>query len=361
MPIDKNQSATANAHFASAIINKAADIVLQTAREPDGDHSAIIALQQARDEFLAGKSSKQNPARTYAFPQLLNDLGQYIRARYPAYSEAFVPISEWSRATAPEAAAVALREAAGQISRLVTQRTIMASRFEMMSDKELSEYNLMRKAADFLTQQGLSVSIDWEREDSDGPIDYWGTVDGVPWAFELTQLRKDPKQGYFRKIGHPNSRKAFSEEFPSLAEPLPQIPQGADILQLALNKAVQHGMQQSKLAALHEARYCLVIQNWQFIWIPDWERIVPPDLTRFDAVLVLHQETLLTGTEVWEVLQATGFKKPLTSRNVADLDDIVGFMRSGESAKAAAVWAAWEQMDELNLSDADLWDAIQTT
>ena len=202
MPIAKDQSATANACFAATIINRAADIVSQAPRPPSSDY-AFAALQQARNECLASEGSKANQFLAYSFPQLLNDLGQHIRARYPAYSQAIAPIGEWSRATPPETVAAALRAAAGTISRLIAQRAIMASRFEMMSDQESAEYNLMRKAAALLTRHGLSVNIDWEREDTDGPIDYRGTVDGVPWAFALAQLRKDPNRGYFGTNGTP--------------------------------------------------------------------------------------------------------------------------------------------------------------
>ena len=357
MPIAKDHSATANARFAATIINRAADIVIQAPRPPSGDY-AFAALQQARDECLASEGSKANQFRAYSFSQLLNDLAQHIRARYPAYSQAIAPIGEWSRATPPETVAAALRAAAGTISRLIAQRAIMASRFEMMSDQESADYNLMRKAAALLTRHGLSVNIDWEREDTDGPIDYRGTVDGVPWAFALAQLRKDPNRGYYRKTVHPNARETFAGKFQSPGEPLPQIPRGADILQQALNKAVLRGKQESELAALNGAGYCLVIQNWQFTLTPDWKRISLPDLAGFDAVLILHQETGVTGAEVWQVLRSTGFNPPLTGQNVADLNDIADFKLPGWRAKAAAIQSAWEQLDELNLSEADFRNAV---
>ena len=356
MPIAKDQSATANACFAATIISRAADIVIQAPRPPSGDY-AFSALRQARNEYLASEGSKANKVRAYSFPQLLNDLGQHIRACYPAYSQAIAPIGEWSRATPPETVAAALRAAAGTIGRLIAQRAAMASRFEMMSDQESADYNLMRKAAALLTRHGLSVNIDWEREDADGSIDYRGTVDGVPWAFALAQLRKDPNRGYFKTV-HPNARKTFAGEFQNPGEPLPQIPRGAGILQQALNQAVLRGRQESKLAALNGARYCLVIQNWQFTLAPDWKRISLPDLASFDAVLILHQETCVTGAEVWEVLRTTGFNPPLTGQSVADLNDIADFKLPGWRAKAVAIQSAWEQLDELNLSESDLRNAV---
>lgn len=48
-----------------------------------------------------------------------------------------------------------------------------------MDKEELCERNLMRKLAAFLNEEGLDVSVQWERkEPKRDPIDYWGTVDG---------------------------------------------------------------------------------------------------------------------------------------------------------------------------------------
>ena len=92
-----------------------------------------------------------------------------------------------------------LRDAAPHVSKLVYERTEAATAFELMDEKQQGEHLLMKKAAAFLSQQGLEIKIQWDREDPDGPLDFRGTIDGIPWAFELKQLRRDPPNPISRR------------------------------------------------------------------------------------------------------------------------------------------------------------------
>ena len=76
-----------------------------------------------------------------------------------------------------------------------------------MTEQQFGEYLLMQAAAGFLKEQGLSLHITDER-DPNAPIDYRGTLDGTPWAFELTQLRiKDPQKA---RIGRSHTQRRKS-------------------------------------------------------------------------------------------------------------------------------------------------------
>ena len=237
----------------------------------------------------------------------------------------------------------------------------MASKFEAMSDKELREYDLMRKAVLFLTQQGLTVSVAWDRENPNDPIDYRATIDGVAWAFELTELRLDPKENYHRKVGHPKDKRSIEEQLEALAMPLPQVPDGPDALQTALNDAITHGSKPSKLTVLNGAKYCLVLHNQQFLYAPDWEAVAMPDISAFDAVLILHQE-IYPLVETWEVMQ-NGFAKPLRSHNVDDLGDVIAFKNSNRTHRndPDRVKAALRRIQSLNLTEDDIRAAITET
>ena len=151
------------------------------------------------------------------------------------------------------------------------------------------------------------------------------------WAFELTELRIDAK-GAHLAVGHPKDRKSVSEQLAQLAASLPQVPDGADNLQKAINKAVEHGSKASKVAALSGARYCLVLHNQQFLYAPDWEAIAMPDIRAFDAVLVMHEE-IYPLVQTWEVMRS-GFGKPMRSHNVNDLGDIIAFKNSSRTHRS---------------------------
>ena len=347
-----------NANYAATVINRAAEIFAGVAADPGQERYVVDALYQARDEFMARETRKQLDSRTYGLPHLLRDLGQYITSRYPEYADSFGPITEWSGETVPASVVETLREAALNVSMIVEERTRMASKFDAMSDKEIREYDLMRKVVDFLTRHGLSVGVKWDRENPDAPIDYWATIDGIRWAFELTELRLDPKENYYRKVGHPNERRSIAEQLEALEMPLPQIPQDRHALQRALDAAVEHGNKEGKLKALNGAKYCLVLHDRQFLRAPDWGAISMPDCNAFDAVLVLHQDSV-AAAHTWEVLKQDEFAKPLFSQNVSDLSDIAGFKLSGmPGIDPELTRSMWERIEDSGITDAEIYEAV---
>lgn len=351
---------TINANFAATVINRAAEIVADTAQGDRPGCDAFTAFQQARDEFIAAETVKQAKERTYHWSLLLKDVGQHVKSREPAYAESFSPIVEWSAATDAGVVAQTLREAALPISGMVAERTRWVSKLEAMSEKERVEYELMRKAVIFLRQQGLTVQIAWDREDPNDPIDYRGTVDGVDWAFELTELRCDAEDAHI-KIEHPNASKDAKQQLEELAAPLPQVPDGPENLQKALNKAAEHGSKASKVAVLNGAKYCLVLHNRQFLYGPDWDAITMPECSAFDAVLILHQE-IYPLVQTWEVMR-NGFAKPLRSHNVNDLGDIIAFQNSNRRRRSdpERVKAALLRIQSLDLTEDDIRVAIAET
>ena len=159
-----------NANYAATVINRAAEIFADLATDPGQERYVVAALDQARDEFMAGETRKQLNRRTYGLPHLRHDLRQYITSRYPEYADSFTPITDWSAETAPAAVVETLREAAFNVGMIVEERTRTASKFDTMSYKELNEYDLIQKAVSFLTWHGLSVSIAWDRENPDAPL-----------------------------------------------------------------------------------------------------------------------------------------------------------------------------------------------
>ena len=205
----------------------------------------------------------------------------------------------------------------------------------------------MKRATAFLSQQGLEVDIRWYREDPDSPLDFRGTIDGIPWAFELKALRKDP-DGYHRKLGHPNERRSLDQQLETLAEPLPQIRDDSDTLQSALDQAFSDAGKAAKMEALKGDRYCLVVHNQQFTFVDSWSTITMPDLGAFDLVIALHQDTI-TSAWTWEVLRQTGIDKPLPSQDVGGLADIVEFkMSSHGMPDAGLIRNAWGYLEGLD-------------
>ena len=348
-----------NANFAATIIDRAAEIFAGAAADSAQESYVVDALRQARDEFKASETRQQEKNRTYGWAFLLKDVGQYIKSCYPEYADSFGPITEWSGETAATSVVETLREAALNVGMIVEERTRTASKFDTMSDQELREYDLMRKVVDFLTRHGLSASVEWDRENPDAPIDYWATIDGARWAFELTELRLDPKkENYHRKVGHPNEKRSIAEQVNALEMPLPQIPDGPDALRSALDAAVKHGSKEGKLKGLNGARYCLVLHNRQFCYVPSWQEITLPDLSPFDAILILHQESF-PPAQAWEVL-CNGFSKPLPSQNVDDLADITAFRNSNRARRSdpEPVKAALRRLEAMQLTEDDVRAAI---
>ena len=221
-----------------------------------------------------------------------------------------------------------LREAATVISEMVAERTRNATEFDLMSEKEQGEYRIMRSAQAFMQQQGLTVQVEWEREDPENDsIDYWATIDGSRCAFEITALRQDADESH-RKIGDPRSNKSLHEELERLSGRIPKVEDGPEALRAAFDKAIKHGNKRGKLNALNGAKYCLLIHNRQFLYEPSWLEIAYPDRGAMDVVIILHADDL-TPTRVWEVIPNDGFGRVIKGQNISALADIPESEASG--------------------------------
>jgi hypothetical protein len=353
-------AASANASFATEIILRAADIVAGAAIDPDASRNAHEALRTARDEYLGGHLHPHEKSRTYSWPQLVNDLKNYLERRGTIPADTWGAIGQWSETADPGEVVQTLREAAPHVSKLVHDRTAAATAFELMDEKQRYELLIMKRAATFLSRQGLEVKIQWDRDNPDGPLDYRGTIDGVPWAFGLKALRIDPAR-YHRKVGHPNASQTLEEQLKALAELLPKIRDDAEALQRALDKAVTDAGKDSKLRALDGAKYCLVMHNCQFIYFDAWQSVTLPDLGAFDAVIILHHDTI-TPAWAWEVLLQDGIDKPLATQNANDLADISDFkMSRNRTPDPELVRYAWEHLEEMESIQNEPKKSVEST
>ena len=304
----------------------------QKLQETHSDGTLVVeAILNAWDEMERRETRQQRDLRTYGWRNLTNDLKSHISTHEGINSDSFWPITEWGQANVPAAIVDKLREAAPLIGRMATERTISGGRLGIMSSKELYEFALMEQAAEFLRTQGLRVDVSREWEDPNAPLDYRGTIEEIPWVFELTQLRDYPEEGYFRKIGHPKERKSLNEQLEGLEMSLPEEPNGPDALQSNLNRAIEHGRKECKTKTLDGARYCLVIHNEQFTNPEDWERITWPQLGDFAAVMILHDQPI-PPARVWQVIPLDGLGRTLESGTVEDVERMA-FVRHTESTQ----------------------------
>ena len=350
MKTDPEITASINSEFAKATLERAADIFAAGQPEIEGA-TAYHALEKAGSEFHVEEPEAHRKNRTYGFRDLSVDLATLIRRRYPQYDDRFAPITRWSRETDRETVVNTIREAATPISKMVAERTRTATKFELMSEKERGEFVVMERAKAFLQQQGLTVEVEWEREDPEkDPIDYRVTIDGTRWAFELTELRKDAR-GSHRKAGDPRANKSLTEQVEDLSRAIPKVPDGPAELQTALNKAIDHGNQQGKLDALGDAKYCLVIHNRQFLYEPSWLEVAYPDSGAVDVILMLHSDDL-SPAKVWEVIPRDGFGKAVKSQDFSDLADIAEFKAATDRDAIRAAWEAIPELDEAGILQA---------
>lgn len=316
-------AAKANAQYAMKVITRAAEILVEAHPECGETCYATEALHQAEQEFRRDESRRHRNARTYHWGNLGNDIRSYFVKHQGADPESLTPIWDWERERGLSNVSETLREAAHAIANIAEEKTMTAGVVGTMTVEEQDEYSLMQSAAEFLRGRGLDVPMDAEWwEGPNAPLDYRGTVDGVPWAFELTQLREDPKKGYHRKIGNPKERKTLDEQLRAFAEvPMPIVPRGPEVLQRNLNQAFEHGRRENKTRALSRAKYCLVIHNQQFTNPEDWEKITWPDLGEINAVIFFHDQLAPPG-QVWQVIPPDTFGRTVESGTVEDLERI---------------------------------------
>ena len=337
----------ANTKFASTLLLEAAEAVQQ-------DQNPYEALQDARSRFLHEESQNEIKLRTYAFGSLMNDLRQFLIKHAGIDPDGFAPLNECQRALGNKATEAILRKAAETIPHTIEKRILTESMMERMSEKEFYEYSVMCKTVRFLTLQGIDIKIQWEREEPDAPLDYVGTVEGIPWKFELTQLRKDAKESH-RKIGNPKEKKSLSKQLDELSNPLPHVDQDKDSLQAALDKAVAHA--RDKAHALEGAKICLVIHNRQFTYIPSWEQITWPGTENIDQVLILHEEEF-TATQSWEVRHPHAFGPTLKSHGLSHLENqaLARLLTDGNEEHAKL---ATEHIKEWNISEQAILEALE--
>ena len=350
---DVEDSAKANIEFATSTTTRAAEIIRDARKERI---PVIDALRKARDEFLLTESEQRKKARTYHFSNLVNDLKWYVIEHENGDPDSFTPISQWEEALRPQSLAEKLKTAGETIAQTVRERTITEGWLGTLDDKELAEHVLMQEAVRFLSQQGIQIEIKWERGDPNSPIDYHGEVEGEAWAFELKQLRDDP-EGFHRKIGNPNEKKPISEQLEFLEKPLPQIPSGPESLRKNLTRLAQNAQKEAKKKAANGAKYCLVIHNRQFLHIPDWEGITWPNLGSFDAVMVLHDETV-PPARVWQVIPPDAFGRTVKSGTLQDLEKLV-LAQQGQGPDPAIVKGAWLQLRQRGITEQDILDALE--
>ena len=349
-----NEAESANAEFVTGIMSRAAEFL----KAPLADRTPLVdVLQQARDEFLKNETKSQKKARTYYWGTLVNDLKWYLVNHEAADPDSFSPISDWGKSHDPTTVADTLLQATEVIEKTARERTITMGRVETMTEQELGEHLLMQAAAEFLKEQGLNIQMSREWEDLNAPLDYRGTVDGTPWAFELTKMREDPKKDYHRKVGHPKERNSLEEQLKELEKPLPPMSNGPVALQRNLNRAVEHGRMECKIKALDGSRYCLVIHNQQFLHVPDWQEITWPSLEGLDAVMLFHEE-IVPPARVWQVMPPDAFGKTIKGGTVEDVEKLA-LLQQGRGPDPTVVRQAWQRLDELGITDEDILEAIE--
>ena len=350
------EAARVNAEFVLAITSRTAEIL----GEPRQQRTPLIdALQMARDHFLEKETKRNHKKRTYSWSDLINDLKWHLVMNENADPDSWSPIGDWEREQQPTKVADTLLDAGKTIALTARERTIAGDRIALMTEEQFGEHLLMQATAGFLRQQDIHLQVKEEREDPNSPIDYWGTLDGIPWAFELTQLRiKDP-EGTHREIGHPKEKKSPEHQLKELDDPIPQAPDGPRMLQQALNYAMEHGQKPSKKAELNGAKYCLVIHNKQFLYIPDWDEITWPDLSGFDAVMILHDE-MIPPVQLWQAIPENAFGKPIRSGTVEDVERLALIQRT-TAPDPETVKAAWQRLEELDITDEEILEAVRET
>ena len=142
-----------------------------------------------------------------------------------------------------------------------------------------------------------------------------------------------------------------------MEDPIPQVPDGPRTLQHALDNAVEHGQKRSTKAELNGAKYCLVIHNKQFMYIPDWDEITWPDLRGFDAVMILHDE-IIPPVQVWQVMPENAFGKTIRSGTIEDVEKLA-LIQQASGPDPETVKAAWSRLEELDITEEDILEAVR--
>ena len=173
-----------NAEFAMDLMRRMSELAGDLKELPEDSTLIDDAFSRAWDEMQQGETARQRKLRTYGERHLASDLRSYVWLNEDVNPDSLLPVLEWAQAHSPITLAAKLREAAPVISKVAEDRTIAVGRLGFMDEKELYEHFLMKATEEFLKTQALEVEISREWEDPNAPLDYRGTVDGAPWAFE---------------------------------------------------------------------------------------------------------------------------------------------------------------------------------
>lgn len=186
----------------------------------------------------------------------------------------------------------------------------------------LQEKSLMQRIEGYIKSHGIEISVQWHRPDPNAFPDYFATAEGDLWAFELTELRSDHPKSH-RKVGSkPGKPVHVAKDLRALSEPMPCVRDDTETLRKTLNDRLRDKGKRQHIDDLKGRKYCLVLHNRQFLYIPSWETLgYRPDLDAFDSVLLLHEEDIPANASVIEVWK-NGFRTSLDSLSLNDLADL---------------------------------------
>ena len=354
-------TARANASAVTEVLELAITIFAKAAQKTDGQAFIIEAIDQAKKQVLAHETKQQRNSRTYGYANIIPDLRHHLVAKGIIHTpdSGCAPITDWQSETDPDTVIETIQTAAREIASEVETRTKNATYFEMMSEKERVEYQVMRKATAFLTSQDLDIEVEWHRGDPDDPIDYWGTINGQKWAFEIKALRIDA-EGSHRQVGHPKEGKTLQQQLEDLGAPIPMVQDDSNSLQKALDKSVNEARKPAKIEAAGNTPYCLLLHHRQFLNTTAWNQVTMPDLSAFNVVLVLHQDDF-TPTQVWDVLRQQDLPKPIHGHSIEQLHHIAdGAARTPEEQQQREfAQQAWANTRELGITEEDVAENIK--
>ena len=151
-----------------------------------------------------------------------------------------------------------------------------------MDFNQAIEEGIMRLVSERLSETGLTVAINWDRQDPNVFPDYTGEINGQAWAFEITQLKRpNPKE--FRYV-------RTADDLSKLEKPLSKIEADADHLDQSIKEAIEAKGNPKRTSLLSsDENYCLILVDDQHLYDHDWQpTVASQDYSKFDAVIAVH-------------------------------------------------------------------------
>ena len=147
------------------------------------------------------------------------------------------------------------------------------------------ELNAMKAVSEFLSTEGcIAVATQWNRPDPNAFPDYWGIICCCRWAFEITSLTSLDSDAY-RVVGG----RASDHGLARLQMPIPQVLDDSGTLRYRLEVSLSRKGVSKKLDLLDGTKYCLILVNDQFHYVPSWGGVFKGlDLSSFDSIVVAH-------------------------------------------------------------------------